>query len=164
MRYGDWDERKPGFFEVDTVANCGISTQGQYICMLTLTDAHSGWTENLALLNKAHRWIKDAVDDVKQNLPFQMKGIDSDNGGEFKTCSCCNGATRIMLSSPEADRIKISCEFALQQTSLYRMHFFTSLQKYTNSSILAFDSQSVLADKINRFLTEQADRLDKVCG
>ena len=80
----DWDERKPGFFEVDTVANCGISTQGQYICTLTLTDVHSGWTENRALLNKAHRWVKEAVDDVKQNLPFQMKGIDSDNGSEFK--------------------------------------------------------------------------------
>ena len=80
----DWDERKPGFFEVDTVANCGISTKGQYICTLTLTDVHSGWTENRALLNKAHRWVKEAVDDVKQNLPFQMKGIDSDNGSEFK--------------------------------------------------------------------------------
>ena len=80
----DWDERKPGFFEVDTVANCGISTQGQYICTLTLTDVHSGWTENRALLNKAHRWVKEAVDDVKEKLPFQMKGIDSDNGSEFK--------------------------------------------------------------------------------
>jgi len=27
-----------------------------------------------------------------------------------------------------------------------------------------FDSQSAKADTINRFLTEQADRLDKVCG
>ena len=80
----DWDERKPGFFEIDTVANCGISTQEHYICTLTLTDVHSGWTENRALLNKAHRWVKEAVDDVKQNLPFQMKGIDSDNGSEFK--------------------------------------------------------------------------------
>ena len=84
MRYGDWDERKPGFFEVDTVANCGVSTQGQYICTLTLTDVHSGWTENRALLNKAHRWVKEAVADVKEKLPFQMKGIDSDNGSEFK--------------------------------------------------------------------------------
>ena len=80
----DWDERKPGFFEVDTVANCGVSTQGQYICTLTLTDVHSGWTENRALLNKAHRWVKEAVADVKEKLPFQMKGIDSDNGSEFK--------------------------------------------------------------------------------
>ena len=80
----DWDERKPGFFEVDTVANCGVSTQGHYICTLTLTDVHSGWTENRALLNKAHRWVKEAVADVKEKLPFQMKGIDSDNGSEFK--------------------------------------------------------------------------------
>ncbi len=80
----DWDERKPDFFEVDTVANCGVSTQGQYICTLTLTDVHSGWTENSALLNKAHRWVKEAIEDVKEKLPFQMKGIDSDNGSEFK--------------------------------------------------------------------------------
>ena len=80
----DWDERKPGFFEVDTVANCGISTAGEYISTLTLTDVHSGWTENRALLNKAQRWVKEAVDDVKKRLPFQMKGLDSDNGSEFK--------------------------------------------------------------------------------
>lgn len=80
----DWDERKPGFFEVDTVANCGMSTAGEYISTLTLTDVHSGWTENRAILNKAQRWVKEAVDDVKKRLPFQMKGLDSDNGSEFK--------------------------------------------------------------------------------
>ena len=64
----DWDERKPGFFEVDTVANCGISTQGQYICTLTLTDVHSSWTETRALLNKAHRWGKEAIEDVKEKF------------------------------------------------------------------------------------------------
>jgi len=79
-----YDERKPGFFESDTVAHCGTTTEGQYICTLTLTDVHSGWTENRALLNKAHRWVKEATEDVKIHLPFAMKGIDSDNGGEFK--------------------------------------------------------------------------------
>ena len=82
--YFDWDSLKPGFFEADTVANCGMSTEGQYISTLTLTDVYSGWTENRALLNKAHRWVKEAVDDVKKKLPFQMKGLDSDNGTEFK--------------------------------------------------------------------------------
>ena len=80
----DWDERKPGFFEADTVAHCGISTEGQYICTLTLTDVHSGWTENRALLNKAQRWVKEATEDVKIHLPFAIKGIDTDNGSEFK--------------------------------------------------------------------------------
>ena len=82
--YFDWDSLKPGFFEADTVANCGMSTEGQYISTLTLTDVYSGWTENRALLNKAHRWVKEAVGDVKKKLPFQMKGLDSDNGTEFK--------------------------------------------------------------------------------
>ena len=35
-------------------------------------------------LNKAHRWVKEATEDVKTHLPFAMKGIDSDNGREFK--------------------------------------------------------------------------------
>ena len=82
--YFDWDERQPGFFEVDTVANCGMSAQGQYISTLTMTDVYSGWTENRALLNKAQRWVKEAVDDVKKKIPFVMKGIDSDNGSELK--------------------------------------------------------------------------------
>jgi hypothetical protein len=80
----DWDERKPGFFEIDTVADCGLSNSGQYISTLTLTDVHSGWTENRALLNKAQRWVKEAAEDVRNCLPFAMKGIDSDNGSELK--------------------------------------------------------------------------------
>ncbi|WP_246473274.1 integrase catalytic domain-containing protein [Treponema parvum] len=80
----NWDQRKLGFFEADTVANCGIRNEGQYICTLTLTDLHSGWTENRALLNKAQRLVKEAVEDVRINFPFAMKGIDIDNGSEFK--------------------------------------------------------------------------------
>ena len=82
--YFDWDERKPGFFEADTVANCGMSTEGQFLTTLTLTDVYSGWTELRALLNRAQRWVKEGVDDIKKGLPFPMKGLDSDNGGEFK--------------------------------------------------------------------------------
>ncbi|WP_257225370.1 hypothetical protein [Treponema parvum] len=65
--YFNWDEKKPGFFEADTVAHCGMRSEGQYVCTLTLTDVHSGWTENRALLNKAQRWTKEAVADVKKN-------------------------------------------------------------------------------------------------
>ena len=43
-----------------------MSTQGKYISTLTLTDVYSDWTENRALLNKAQRWVKEAVADVKK--------------------------------------------------------------------------------------------------
>jgi len=77
------DEREPGLFEADTVSHCGMRNSGQYLQSLVLTDVGSGWTEPRSLLNNAHRWVKEQVADIYENLPFPMLGIDSDNGGEF---------------------------------------------------------------------------------
>jgi len=79
----DRNERKPGFFEADTVSHCGARSSGQFCQTLTLTDVGSGWTELGALLNNAHRWVKEQIAAFRGNLPFPMLGIDSDNGGEF---------------------------------------------------------------------------------
>jgi hypothetical protein len=81
--YFTWDERKAGFFELDTVTRRGSNTSGHFCRTLTVTGVYSGWTEPRALLNGAHRRVKEAVRNVKHNIPFPMMGIDSDNGGEF---------------------------------------------------------------------------------
>jgi len=77
------DERKPGYFELDTVSHCGARAVGQFCQTLTVTDVGSGWTEVCALLNNAHRWVKEQIARTRDTLPFPMLGIDSDNGGEF---------------------------------------------------------------------------------
>ena len=77
------DEKRPGFFETDTVSHCGANASGQFCQTLTLTDVGSGWTEECALLNSAHRWVKVQIAHTMNTLPFSMLGIDSDNGGEF---------------------------------------------------------------------------------
>jgi len=77
------DERRPGFFELDTVSHCGAKASGQFCQTLTLTDVGSGWTQTCALLNNAHRWVKEQISVMRSQLPFPMLGIDSDNGGEF---------------------------------------------------------------------------------
>jgi hypothetical protein len=79
----DRDEKRPGFFEGDTVSHCGANASGQFCQTLTLTDVGSGWTEKRALLNNAHRWVKEQIAHTREALPFPMLGIDSDNGGEF---------------------------------------------------------------------------------
>jgi hypothetical protein len=79
----DWDERKPGFFELDTVAHDGGRSSGEYCFTLTATDVYSGWVELRALPNRAHSWVKKEAESIRSNLPYPMKGIDSDNGGEF---------------------------------------------------------------------------------
>jgi hypothetical protein len=50
---------------------------------LTVTDIATQWTEERALKNKAHRWVRQAMDEVYVSFPVPLKGIDSDNGGEF---------------------------------------------------------------------------------
>lgn len=44
---------------------------------------HTGWTETEAVRNKAQVWVFKALTDIKKRLPFQLRGIDSDNGSEF---------------------------------------------------------------------------------
>lgn len=78
-----WDERLPGYFELDTVHHDGGSARGEYCATLTATDVFSGWTELRALQNRAHRWVKEQVVEIRSELPFSLLGIDSDNGAEF---------------------------------------------------------------------------------
>jgi hypothetical protein len=79
----DRDEKRPGFFETATVSHCGARAQGQFCQTLSLTDVGSGWTEERALLNNAHRWVKEQIEHTRDDLPFPMLGLDGDNGGEF---------------------------------------------------------------------------------
>lgn len=43
----------------------------------------TGWTETKAVRNKAQIWTFQALKDIRRKVPFQILGIDSDNGGEF---------------------------------------------------------------------------------
>jgi len=78
-----YTDKKPGFFEIDTVHHCGTSDSGEFCLTLTATDVYSGWVELRPTLNKAHKWVFEALLDIKSSLPFPLTGIDSDNGAEF---------------------------------------------------------------------------------
>ena len=76
-------EKEPGFFEIDLVAHCGHSLKGEHAWTLTVTDVFTGWTENVAIRNRAHKWVVEAITQVADRLPYPMAGLDCDNGGEF---------------------------------------------------------------------------------
>jgi hypothetical protein len=80
---GDEHERAPGFVEADLVLHCGGSLKGEFVHSLTVTDVFTGWTENMALKNVAHRWLIEAMSAIEARLPFALVGLDTDNGGEF---------------------------------------------------------------------------------
>lgn len=79
----EWDDKRPGFIEIDLVAHCGDSTRGQYISTLDAIDIATGWCETRAVINKAQKHVFAALKEIRGRLPFPLLGIDSDNGSEF---------------------------------------------------------------------------------
>lgn len=81
--YTPWDEDKLGFLEIDLVAHCGQTTEGQYINTLTCVDLSTGWIECLAVRQRTQQAVFEAIQTMRTRLPFPLLGLDSDNGGEF---------------------------------------------------------------------------------
>lgn len=78
-----WDEKRAGFLEADSVAHCGSSLAGSFIWSLTYTDIASTWTSGRAVWNKGATGVLEQTQQVEQNLPFVLLGLDFDNGGEW---------------------------------------------------------------------------------
>lgn len=83
IRTSSWEESRPGFCELDTVAHCGDSATGEFANTLDVTDILTGWTEQEVFLGKAEKRVKVGLSSIKERLPFSLLGIDPDNGSEF---------------------------------------------------------------------------------
>ena len=81
--FAEWDEQQPGFAEIDLVAHDGGLALGDFCQTLDLTDMCTGWTELAAVPNKAQVWVFEAIQAIRERLPFPLLGLDSDNGSEF---------------------------------------------------------------------------------
>ena len=81
--FADWQEKRPGFVEVDLVAHCGESVDGFYLNTLMAVDVATGWSEFIGVWGKGQQRVGAAIHNVQQRLPFKLLGLDSDNGSEF---------------------------------------------------------------------------------
>lgn len=83
IKTDSWDVTKPGYTEVDLVAHCGDNNEGDFANTLDMTDIHTAWVERRCVLGKNQAGVMRAIDDIRRVLPFDLLGIDSDNGSEF---------------------------------------------------------------------------------
>jgi hypothetical protein len=82
--FSDWRDPPPGFFEVDMVEPCGgMKTAGDFVHTLTLTDIASGWTECIAMPVRDQSFVVEAITAARHDLPFAMRGVDTDNDSAF---------------------------------------------------------------------------------
>jgi hypothetical protein len=83
IRTDNWDVTVPGFSEVDLVSHSGNSGDGRFAYSLNFTDIHTAWVETEAILGKGKETVREALEEIRERLPFSLSGIDSDNGSEF---------------------------------------------------------------------------------
>lgn len=81
--YAPWEEERAGFLEIDLVAHCGTTTAGHYLNTLVATDVATGWTGCQAIWGKGQAAVVEALEQIRDRLPFPLLGLDSDNGSEF---------------------------------------------------------------------------------
>jgi len=48
-----------------------------------MIDIHTGWVEAIPIMGKNEIVITNGIKEIKKDLPFSLKGIDSDNSSEF---------------------------------------------------------------------------------
>lgn len=78
-----WDVTKPGYLEIDLVSHSGASAAGEFLHTLDSVDIQTGWVERQAVIGKGQHGIVQALTTIERQLPFVLRGIDSDNGSEF---------------------------------------------------------------------------------
>jgi len=83
IRTDNWDVTAPGFGEVDLVSHSGNSGDGRFAYSLNFTDIQTAWVETGAILGKGQETVREALEEIRERLPFPLSGIDSDNGSEF---------------------------------------------------------------------------------
>jgi hypothetical protein len=71
-----WDVQTPGFTEIDLVAHSGDRADGDFLHSLNLTDIHTTWVETRAVMGKSQHHVQEALEVLRHQLPFRLRGID----------------------------------------------------------------------------------------
>lgn len=148
--FADWQENQPGFLEIDLVAHCGESLEGFYLNTLSAVDVASGWFECVPVWGKGQERVKTAVHHIRQQLPFILRGIDSDNGSEFINqtfYAYCQGEA-ITFTRSRAYKKNDSCHVEQKNGNIIRR--LVGYERY--SSHAAFQSQQRLYYTIRLYL------------
>ncbi|HEX2184441.1 MAG TPA: ISNCY family transposase, partial [Chloroflexota bacterium] len=80
--WGEWAGVAPGALQADLVSHCGESTAGFYLTTLVAVDVATGWSELEAIWGKGQQRVGSGVHHLRQRLPFPLRELHTDNGGE----------------------------------------------------------------------------------
>lgn len=80
---GPWEDKPPGFGQIDTVVHCGSSLLGDMAYTVNYTDAATYLVVPRAQWNKGMEATKESMRDIRKRMPFPWLGAHPDTGSEF---------------------------------------------------------------------------------
>ena len=150
---GDEVEDIPGFFEGDTVAHCGPTLRGEFARTLNLTDMQCGWVFTRAIRNNASVHMIKALQAAVESIPYQVTGLDFDNGSEFMNHAVIAWATGLSIFFTRSRPYKKNDQATIESKNnhLVRRHGF--YWRYDTSDELTLLNQlwPLVNDRMNYF-------------
>ena len=65
------------------MSHSGDRADGDFLQSLNVPAIHTTWVETCAVMGTSQVRVQEALEHLRQALPFALRGIDSDNGSEF---------------------------------------------------------------------------------
>lgn len=81
--HGPWEDKPPGWGQIDTVVHCGSTLIGDMVYTLNYTDASTMLVVPHAQWNKGMEQTKESMVAIKSRMPFPWLGAHPDTGSEF---------------------------------------------------------------------------------
>ena len=110
--FTEWEDAKPGEVGADLVGHDGGHGGGEHAFTLVVTDRVTQWTELRAVLNKAQKWVFQALLWIRAVLPFLLHALHTDSGSEFinhhLTRYCLQQQIRFTRSRPQRKNSRCS--------------------------------------------------------
>jgi hypothetical protein len=73
------DHSEPGWLEIHLVAHCGGRMEGWCLLTSMATVIATGWSESLPIVMRDGVVVLTALQLIRRQLPFPLRGIDADN-------------------------------------------------------------------------------------
>ncbi len=143
-----WDEQTPGFLEIDLVAHCGESLIDTYINTLDAVDIATCWTEKQALMGKSERVTIEGFEQMEKRFPFNVLGIDSDNGSEFINWHFLRMAQRKHITFTRSRAYRSNDQAHIEQKN------FSTVRKIIGYRRLETEKQQEILNQIYQLLSD----------
>ena len=150
---GDEVEAEPGFFEGDTVAHCGPTLKGEFARTLNLTDVLTGWVFTRTVRNNAHLHILGALEAGVDEIPFEVTGLDFDNGSEFLNHAVIDWASQQQIFFTRSRPYKKNDQATIESKNNHLVRKYGFYYRYDT------DDERAVLNRLWRFVNDRLNYL-----